>query len=248
MREMLEFSNVSAKMKKFRIKDVSFTVPDGYVTGLTGKNGAGKTTIMRLILDLVKKSSGSITLDGMDSIRDGVALRNQVGFVMEDAGFLMGKSAVDNGRILGELYENWEEEKFFSCLEGFGFSKARRGTVLLGELSKGQYMRFQLAFALAHKPKLLLLDEPTANLDPVFRMKFLEELQSVIEQEETAVLFATHITSDLDKIMDYLVVLDEGRVCCTGDKETLFDYYGTNRVSEVILKSIRGEGGTHAEK
>lgn len=245
---MLEFSSVSAKMKKFRIKDVSFTVPDGYVTGLTGKNGAGKTTILRLILDLVKKSSGSITLDGMDSIRDGVALRNQVGFVMEEAGFLMGKSVVDNGRILGELYENWEEEKFFSCLEDFGFSKARRETVLLGELSKGQYMRFQLAFALAHKPKLLLLDEPTANLDPVFRMKFLEELQSVIEQEETAVLFATHITSDLDKIMDYLVVLDEGRVCCTGDKETLFDYYGTNRVSEVILKSIRGEGGTYAEK
>lgn len=245
---MLEFSSVSAKMKKFRIKDVSFTVPDGYVTGLTGKNGAGKTTILRLILDLVKKSSGSITLDGMDSIRDGVALRNQVGFVMEEAGFLMGKSVVDNGRILGELYENWEEEKFFSCLEDFGFSKARRETVLLGELSKGQYMRFQLAFALAHKPKLLLLDEPTANLDPVFRMKFLEELQSVIEQEEMAVLFATHITSDLDKIMDYLVVLDEGRVCCTGDKETLFDYYGTNRVSEVILKSIRGEGGTYAEK
>lgn len=245
---MLEFSSVSAKVKKFRIKDVSFTVPDGYVTGLTGKNGAGKTTILRLILDLVKKSSGSITLDGMDSIRDGVALRNQVGFVMEEAGFLMGKSVVDNGRILGELYENWEEEKFFSCLEDFGFSKARRETVLLGELSKGQYMRFQLAFALAHKPKLLLLDEPTANLDPVFRMKFLEELQSVIEQEETAVLFATHITSDLDKIMDYLVVLDEGRVCCTGDKETLFDYYGTNRVSEVILKSIRGEGGTYAEK
>ena len=245
---MLEVSHVAKKMKKFQIKDVSFTVPEGYITGLVGKNGAGKTTIIRLILDLTGKSKGSITLDGMDSVRDGISFRNHVGFVMEDAGFLQGKSPLENGRILGELYENWDEDAFLAYLSRFGITKLRSECALLGELSRGQYMRFQLAFALAHKPKLLLLDEPTANLDPVFRMEFLEELQTVIEQEETAVLLATHITSDLDKVGDYLVVLEDGAVCCRGEKEALFDTYGTNRVAEVILRSTEAKGGAYAGK
>lgn len=232
---MLELKNVSKKMKNFQIRDVSFEVPEGYITGLVGKNGAGKTTLMNLILDRRKKDVGSITLDGMDSVWDGVAFRNQVGFVMEHARFLQGQSPCMNGKILGRLYENWNEERFLSYLERFGISRLKRERGLLCELSKGETIRFQLAFALAHKPSLLLLDEPTANLDPAFRMEFLEELQAVIAEEETAVLFATHITSDLDKIGDYLVVIDNGKICCTGDKEFLYDKYETNRVADVLM-------------
>lgn len=237
---MLRLDGVSRKRKDFCLQDISFCVPDGYITGLVGKNGAGKTTLIHTILDMERKDAGTIELDGMDNVRQSVLFKDAVGFVMEDAGFLPCRSAKENGRLLGELYTSWSQERFYRYLHSFGFTRRMYEATLLCELSKGMYIRFQLAFALAHRPRLLLLDEPTANLDPVFRMEFLKILQTAIEQEELGVLFATHITSDLDKIADYLVVLSEGNVCCNGDRETVLEHFGTTHVAEAALQAIRG--------
>lgn len=238
---MLELSQVNKKFKNFAIRDVSFQVPAGYITGLVGKNGAGKSTLIRLILDVLRKDSGSISMEGLDSVKDGTRFRDQVGFVLENADFfIQGKSAEENGRILGNLYSNWDQELFLFYMEEFEMAKSEQRWSLISQLSTGQYIRFQLAFALAHKPQLLLLDEPTANLDPVFRMKFLEKLQAAIETEELAVLFATHITTDLDKIGDYITVMEQGKILLSESKEELFDRYQTNRISEVI-KRISGQ-------
>lgn len=232
---MLELSHVNKKFKNFSICDISFQVPAGYITGLVGKNGAGKSSLIRLILDVLRKDSGSIRLDGIDSVKEGTIFRDQVGFVLESADFfIQGKSAEENGRILGNLYSSWDQELFLSYMEEFEMTRADQKGRRIAWLSTGQYMRFQLAFALAHKPSLLLLDEPTANLDPVFRMKFLEKLQTAIEKEELAVLFATHITTDLDKIGDYITVMDQGKILLSESKEELFDRYQTNHISEVI--------------
>jgi ABC-2 type transport system ATP-binding protein len=125
-------------------------------------------------------------------------------------------------------------------MEEFEMTRADQRGRQISWLSTGQYIRFQLAFALAHRPKLLLLDEPTGNLDPVFRMKFLEKLQAAIETEELGVLFATHVTTDLDKIGDYITVMDQGKILLSESKEELFDRYQTNRISEVI-KYISGQ-------
>lgn len=238
---MLELKQVNKKFKKFTLSDVSFQVPSGYITGLVGKNGAGKSTLIRLILDVLRKDSGSISLEGLDSVKDGTRFRDQVGFVLESADFfIQGKSAEENGNILGNLYSNWDQEMFLSYMERFEMTRGDQKGKQVNQLSTGQFIRFQLAFALAHKPKLLLLDEPTGNLDPVFRMKFLEELQSAIETEELAVLFATHVTTDLDKIGDYITVMDQGKILLSESKEELFDRYQTNRISEVI-KHISGQ-------
>ena len=238
---MLELMQVNKKFKNFTIRDVSFQVPAGYITGLVGKNGAGKSTLIRLILDVLKKDSGSICLDGLDSVKDGTRFRDQVGFVLEKADFfIQGKPAVENGRILGNLYTNWNQELFQSYMEEFEMTRFDQNGRKISQLSTGQYIRFQLAFALAHKPSLLLLDEPTGNLDPVFRMKFLEKLQTAIETEELAILFATHVTTDLDKIGDYIAVMDQGKILLSESKEELFDRYQTNRISEVI-KHISGQ-------
>ncbi len=237
---MLELSHVTTCGRNFTLKDISFQVPVGYITGLVGKNGAGKSTLMRLILDLIRRNSGSITLDGIDNIRQGSAFRDMVGFVSgSEEPFLMGKSALKNGEILGACYSNWQPERFLSYLKQFGIG-ATKAKHKLSQLSQGQFIRFQLAFALAHKPRLLLLDEPTANLDPVFRMEFLQLLQEVIESEEVGILFATHITSDLDKIGDYIVVLDEGKIVTAKTKDELLEEYRVTKLSEALIQLARG--------
>lgn len=239
---MLTISNVSKTHKDFTLRDISVEIPEGYITGLVGPNGAGKSTLMRLILDAESCDTGTITLDGMDHIQQGVAFRDQVGFVFEnEKTFFRHRSALENGKVLGKLYSNWSQERFEEYLSQFQLTRREQRETPCGKLSKGQYMRFQLAFALAHKPKLLLLDEPTANLDPVFRIQFLQVLQEAIEGEEVAVLFATHITTDLDKIGDYLIVLDQGAVKAYGSKEELYDAYQVRKVSDVLLQAVKEE-------
>lgn len=234
---MLELSHVTKYGKNFALKDISFQVPSGYITGLVGKNGAGKSTLMRVILDVLRRDEGTILLDGYDNVKAEEAFRDRVGFVSESGEpFLMEFSARQNGDMLGQSYSRWQQEKFLSNLTSFGLNRQMTEQMKLSQLSRGQFIRFQLAFALAHEPTLLLLDEPTANLDPVFRIKFLHVLQALIEQEETAVLFATHITTDLDKIGDYVVVLHRGRVYEDGAKDDLLAKYQCGKLSEVILK------------
>lgn len=234
---MLTVSHISKKRKQFELRDVSFEVPAGYITGLAGKNGAGKSTLIQLILGQLCADAGEICLGELKGSRDASLLRDQTGFVLEKENlFLRGKTAYENGDFFGRFYTKWDSALYRKYLADFGLSVTEQKRLPVGSLSIGQYIRFQLAFALAHHPELLLLDEPTANLDPVFRMKFLTLLQEAVEREEMAVLFATHITTDLDKIGDYLVVLDEGSVVCMGSKEELFDMYQTKRVSEIILK------------
>lgn len=237
---MLIISNVSKIRKNFALKDISVEIPEGYITGLIGPNGAGKSTLMQLILDIEPCDTGTITLDGMDHTKQGVEFRNQIGFVFDnDKTFFKYRSAVENGKVLGKLYSNWNQELFKDYLKQFHLTRNEQTEIPINNLSKGQYMRFQLAFALAHKPKLLILDEPTANLDPVFRMQFLQVLQEAIEGEEVAVLFATHITTDLDKIGDYLIVLDHGVVKAYGTKEDLYDTYHVKKVADVLLNVMK---------
>lgn len=239
---MLKISNVSKICKNFALRDISVEIPKGYITGLIGPNGAGKSTLMRLILDVESCDTGTITLDGIDHTKQGIEFRNQVGFVFEnEKTFLKHRTAIENGKILGKLYSNWSQELFENYLKQFHLTRNEQMKLPIHKLSKGQYMRFQLAFALAHKPKLLILDEPTANLDPVFRTQFLQVLQEAIEGEEVAVLFATHITTDLDKIGDYLIVLDQGMMKAYGTKEELYDIYQVKKVSDVLLQVMRRE-------
>ena len=233
----------------FVLKDISFEVPRGYITGLVGKNGSGKTTLMKAVCNVYTKQSGKISVAGLDHEKDEAAVKQQIGLVMPEFTFFEDKSLIANGELLGPLYENFSMERFIDYLIKFELKKEKNcSSHLVKSLSTGQRVRFQLAFALAHDPELLLLDEPTANLDPAFRVKLLEDLQEVIEDGKTGVLMSTHLTADLDKIGDYIVLMDKGRILACQTKEEMADSYPGQDVAGILLLAVKESEGKKAEK
>lgn len=219
-RELLIVENVNKKYEVFSLKNISFTLPKGYILGLIGKNGAGKTTLMNCIIGSVP-CKGKVYVEGEVNTIHKRSATGKIGFIVEEAPFLKKETLGKNGELLGPLYDDWDEEKFYEFLKKFELHY----DLLFGELSKGMETKFQLAFALAHSPRLLILDEPTGGLDPVFRRSFLKILQDLVNEEMISVIISTHITTDLDKIADYVMLLDEGAVVFYEDKETLLDKY-----------------------
>ena len=219
-RELLVVDKVNKQYKDFSLKDISFSLPEGYILGLIGRNGAGKTTLMNCIIGAISYK-GNIYVDGAVNTLHERAATEKIGFIIEDGPFLKKKTLGENGELLGMLYNDWNEEKFYDYLKKMELHYDQ----VYEELSKGMETKFQLAFALAHSPKLLILDEPTGGLDPVFRRSFLKILQNVVNEEMVSVIISTHLTTDLDKIADYVMLLDEGKIVFYEDKETLLDKY-----------------------
>ena len=235
-KDLLVVRQVKKKWKDFALKNISFTLPEGYILGLIGKNGAGKSTLMNCIIGCID-CDGEIVVDGKQNTQHMRAASQNIGFIVEDGPFLKKETLLKNGEIFGDLYDLWNEEKFHKLLAEFGLHYDME----YGELSKGMETKFQLAFALAHSPRLLILDEPTGGLDPVFRKSFLTILQNIVSKEMLSVIISTHLTTDLDKVPDYVMLLDEGEMVFYEDKEKLLDNYplvsGTVDLLEEIPKS-----------
>lgn len=232
-KDLLIVDNVSKKYRGFSLENISFRLPKGYILGLIGKNGAGKTTLMNCILGAIDYK-GKISVDGEINTVHRRAASENVGFIMEDGPFFQKETLLKNGELLGNLYENWNEEKFHKLLSEFGLYYDTE----YRELSKGMETKFQLAFSLAHSPKLLILDEPTGGLDPVFRKDFLSILQNVVNREMLSVIISTHLTTDLDKVADYVMMIDDGKMVFYEDKETLLDSYMLVSGNIDLLKEI----------
>ncbi len=217
----LKVERLSKKYRRFQLKDVSFEIPPGSILGLLGRNGAGKTTAIKILTGHTKKSSGSIWVNGIDMTKSLVAAQSQIGFVLEEPMFLETKSLWENGRIFGRFYPGFTEETWKEWLSICNLKKSD----WLGMLSKGQRVKFQFAFAMAHHPRVLLLDEPTGNLDPVFRREFLDILQEAVEKEQISVLFSSHLPSDLEKVADQIALLEQGELLYADSMEALFSRY-----------------------
>lgn len=230
---LLEVNKVSKKWKDFSLQDITFSLPKGYILGLIGKNGAGKSTLMNCLIGAIDYK-GEIWVLGKKNSVDERAASEQIGFLIEDGPFMKKESLLDNGRFLGNMYQNFEMDIFRSYLQKFELYEGRQ----YQELSKGMEIKFQLAFALAHSPKLLILDEATAGLDPVFRREFLHILQNLVSEQKISVIISTHLTTDLDKVADYIMLLDEGKMVFYEDKETLQDKYMLASGSIELLNEI----------
>jgi ABC-2 type transport system ATP-binding protein len=218
---MLEVNNLCKKYKKFALKDINFSIEEGYVMGLIGKNGAGKTTLIKTIMNQILKTSGEVIVNGWDNVTYEKKVKDMIGFVLVDFPYLSGTTLLNNGLLLGSYYSEWNQEVFIEYLQRFKLNPEKN----YAELSKGMKTKFQLAFALAHNPKLLVLDEPTAGLDPIFRREFIDILCDLIRDEKKSILFSTHITSDLDKIADYITFIDKGEIIFSDSKENIQDKY-----------------------
>ena len=215
----LEVSSLSKKWRNFTLNDINISLPEGYIMGLIGKNGSGKTTLINCILDGIKKSRGRIRINNTDYRK--VSAKNDIGFVLEEGPFFMDKTLSENAYLFGRFYSEWNETTFYNYLSQFKLQDFMR----YADLSKGMKTKFQIAFALSHKPKLLIMDEPTGGLDPIFRRDLLNILQDFVCNSNTAILFSTHITADLDKVADFVTMLDEGKQVFTMTKEELIDNY-----------------------
>ena len=210
---LLEFEHVTGTSKKFHLEDIHFSLPAGYIMGLAGKNGAGKTTLIDYIMNPKVRYTGTIRIDGNDIRKNLIKTRNQVGFVSEENRFLKERSALQNAEILGPLYEVWDMELFREALNKMDLSSTR----VVGKMSRGELMKFQMAFAMAHKPVLYLLDEVTVGMDPVFRIDFFRMLQEVIRTEEASVLMTSHIQTEIGQKMDYVGIMEAGRLIQFGE-------------------------------
>ncbi|MDO4274925.1 MAG: ABC transporter ATP-binding protein [Eubacteriales bacterium] len=205
MTEVLTCKNLTRNFGHFSLKDITFSVEKGYLTGIMGSNGSGKTALLKILSGLDHGFTGTVEIQGISIRENPSKIKNLVGYVSEDLQPFWEKTALENGSILGPYFENYEEAYYRKWLDRMGVDTS----LPVHQLSKGNKMKFFCCFALSHHPSILMLDEPSAGFDPVFRKEFLTILQEFLE-EDMAVLMASHVTEDLDKVTDYILHLEEG--------------------------------------
>jgi ABC-2 type transport system ATP-binding protein len=219
MDEAIVISGLRKAYPGFLLNDVSFRLPRGYIMGLIGPNGAGKTTVIKLILNLVRREAGHITVLGRDNLREETWVKSRLGFVHETPAFYGYLTVRQTASLVSRFYPAWDDARFRELAGEFGLPLHKR----VSRLSRGTVMKLSLALALSHSAEFLLLDEPTSGLDPVFRRELLERLSALIQDGRTSILFSTHITSDLERLADYLTFLREGQVVFSSSREEIQD-------------------------
>lgn len=210
---LLELEQVTGVHKKFHLENISFSIPEGYICGLMGNNGAGKTTLFRYIMEEKKLYTGTIRIGGVDIRKNHAQMLNQIGFVSEDNPFLMQRTAEQNVDLLSGFYENFDKELFRKAMLAMEVSPKKT----YGKMSRGEVVKFQMAFAMAHHPKLYLLDEVTAGMDPVFRRDFFRMLHWIIEHENASILMTSHIESEMERKTDFVGILEKGKLIQFGE-------------------------------
>ncbi|WP_251518379.1 MULTISPECIES: phenol-soluble modulin export ABC transporter ATP-binding protein PmtA [Staphylococcus] len=204
----IELNDVSYQFKKFSLKDISFSVPQGYVTGFIGSNGVGKTTLIRLIMDLIEPDGGEINIFNQRMKENPLEIKNKIGFVYSDL-YLNDKWTIKQiESYIAPFYKKWDHTVFANYLEKFNLPYKGK----IKTFSTGMLMKLSIAIAFSHEAELFILDEPTSGLDPIVRNEVLEIIQKELIDENKTVFISTHIISDLEKIADYLVYIKEGEV------------------------------------
>ena len=230
----IEIRDLCKSYPGFSLDHVNLTLPCGCIMGLVGENGAGKSTTIRLILDMITRDSGTITLLGKDN-RDNIRLlKEDIGVVLDEVGIPACLNPKQVGKIMANTFRNWDAGVYQSLLEKLDLPWEKQ----FKDFSKGMKMKLGIAIALSHKPRLLILDEATAGLDPVVRDEVLDLFSEFTREESHAVLISSHIVSDLEKICDYIAFLHKGRLLLCEEKDALKEKYGILRCSKEQLSAL----------
>ncbi len=234
----VEVKNVTKKYDRFTLSDVSFAVPQGCIMGLIGENGAGKSTAFKSMLNLVKRDGGEVLFWGKPMNDKDTELKSRIGVAFDAICFpevLTVKQVGDIGRM---TYKNWDRKHFQVLITRFELPEKAE----IKTLSKGMKMKLNLAFAMSHNAQLLILDEPTAGLDPIARDELLDLFMEYVQDEQHSILISSHITTDLEKIADYITFINKGKVAFSKEKDTLLYQYGVVRCGEKDLAKVKEAG------
>ncbi|NQV16689.1 ABC transporter ATP-binding protein [bacterium] len=241
----LEIRDLNKRFPKFHLQDINISLPQGFAMGLVGRNGAGKTTLFKIIMNHLFNDSGSIQINGLHHRRDEALAKSQIAYVADAPAFSAELSLQTLKNAFATVYKTWDEQKFQTMVAKFQLNLRSN----YKSLSKGMKTKFYLALSLCHDAQLLLLDEPTAGLDPVVRREVLDLLRQELQDEKKAVLISTHVTSDLEGIADYLTIIDNGRILMSESRETISDTWRLIKLDKIAPQissdsSIEGQSKT----
>lgn len=234
MKNILEVKNLCKKYNGFELKNINIQLPKGMIMGLIGENGAGKSTTIKAILNIINRDSGEIKIFELDNKQYKKQIREDIGVVLDDSFLSEYLNPKDINKIMKNIYNNWDEKLYFKYIEDFKLPKYK----ISKDYSSGMKMKLKIAVALSHHPKLLIFDEPTSGLDPVARNEILDIFQDFIQDENKAIFVSSHITSDLEHIADYITFINKGEIVFSKTRDELLDNYGIVRCSEEEFKKL----------
>ena len=218
----LEIKNISKIYKNFKLDDISFVLQCGHIMGLIGENGAGKSTIINCILDIIEKDSGSISVLGQKNDKNNVSLKENIGVVLDASDVYDNYTVKQVENIMKDVYKQWNHEVYDYYIQKFALPLNK----IIKDFSRGMKMKMAITIALSYQPKLLILDEATSGLDPIMRDEILDVFMEFVQDENHAILLSSHISSDLEKIADYITFIHEGKLILSTSKDELIYEYG----------------------
>ncbi|MBQ5315892.1 MAG: ABC transporter ATP-binding protein [Oscillospiraceae bacterium] len=233
----IEIKGLTKKYDGFTLDDISFDVPKGSVMGFIGQNGAGKTTTIKAIFNIISRDAGTIKGLGLDNIENEYEIKEDVAAVFDELPFHEDFNAKQISIVLSSVFKNWDNEKFKELLTRFALPEKKK----IKQFSKGMKMKLQIATALSHDAKLLIMDEATTGLDPVVRNEILDIFREYLQDGERSILMSSHITSDLEKIADCVTFIDKGKILLSGYKDDILDTHGLLKCSKADYENIDKE-------
>lgn len=234
----LEIKNLDVSIGKFSLNNVNFSVEKGTIMGFIGKNGSGKTTLIKTILNMISKVGGEVLFDGTAMYGNEETVKAKIGVVFDSLIYPLNFKPTKIKRMISPFYKTFDHKKFDELMNRFELDPNKK----LSAYSKGMQMKFGVVMALCHNPELIILDEPTAGLDPIARADVIDLLLELMQKEERAILFSTHITSDLEKIADYITMIDNGKIVFSKGKDELLDTYTLAHIDkEVMTDTIKSD-------
>ncbi len=230
----IEINGLTKKFDGFTLDNISFSVPKGSIMGFIGQNGAGKTTTIKLLLNLIKKDSGNVRMLGMDNVKHENEIKHHISAVFDEIPFHEGLNAQQLSVILSDVFSGWNKQQYFAYLDQFSLPRKKK----IAALSKGMKMKLQIAAALSHGAKLLIMDEATTGLDPVVRNEILDIFLEYLQDENNSILLSSHITTDLEKIADKVTFIDKGKILLSDNKDELVEKHAVIKCKKSDYQQI----------